>query len=71
MSNTVFLVGALLANTLLIVGLLLLPSIGTGGVENIYTLVWVAFGIIVNFSYLRKVRIKREVIRKKKRERSY
>ncbi len=57
MTNTIFLIGALLVNFFLIIGLLQLPSIGTKGVENIYTLIWVTFGVLINISFLRKAKL--------------
>lgn len=57
LNNTIFLIGALLVNFFLIIGLLQLPSIGTKGVENIYTLIWVTFGVLINISFLRKAKL--------------
>lgn len=54
MKDFLTLLGALLVNLLLFIGLLYLPPVGTRSLEGIYVLVWLAFGILINLGYLRK-----------------
>jgi hypothetical protein len=48
------LLGALLVNLLLFIGLLYLPPVGTRSLEGVYVLVWLAFGLLINLGFLRK-----------------
>ena len=60
------LLGALLANLVLIAGLLYLPPVGIHALENIYTLVWVTFGLLINLGFLRhavKINRRRKISR--------
>ncbi len=54
MKDFTALVGALLVNLVLLVGVLYLPSVGVQSLENIYVFVWLAFGLLINLGFLRK-----------------
>lgn len=55
MKDFTALLGALLVNLLLFMGLLYLPPVGIRSLENVYVLVWIAFGLLINLGFLRKV----------------
>ena len=55
MRKIIMYIGALLANLMLFVGLLFLPPLGTAALENIFTLVWLIFGLLINLGFLREV----------------
>ena len=54
MKDFLTLLGALLVNLLLFLGLLYLPPVGTRSLEGVYVLVWLTFGLLINLGYLRK-----------------
>ncbi len=54
MKDFLTLLGALLVNLLLFIGLLYLPPVGTRSLEGVYVLVWLTFGLLINLGYLRK-----------------
>ena len=55
MKDFVALIGALLVNLVLLLGVMYLPPAGVRSLENIYVLVWVAFGLLINLGFLRRL----------------
>ncbi len=54
MRDFLALLGALLVNLVLLLGLMYLPPVGIQSLENIYVFVWLSFGLLINLAYLRR-----------------
>ncbi len=54
MKDFIALAGALLVNMVLLLGVIYLPPAGVKSLENIYVIVWLAFGLLINLGFLRK-----------------